>query len=259
MGCCASKDQEQEFTSINDGNPKSTDSDAAKGTPAPAPAAAGSKPKRPSRASVGEVKSGANANKWSMLESAEEKGFLRDEEEESQAAVDAVLKAEYPNLQKSRSRYAMPATWRQMSEKQDYGEGDFVFKRPWTMQQAHAFYFHLCQTDEARRNGKRSDAEPAFPKRCVYELMSDAYAMYDQLATERGALQRIPPPKSAAQKLKVCGDTHGQLQDVLWIFDEHGEPSADNAYLFNGDIADRGKNALEIFCLLLLYQLAEVT
>ena len=46
-------------------------------------------------------------------------------------------------------------------------------------------------------------------------------------------------------------------QDVLWIFDEHGEPSATNAYLFNGDIADRGRHALEIFLLLLCYQLAE--
>ena len=55
----------------------------------------------------------------------------------------------------------------------------------------------------------------------------------------------------------MCGDTHGQLQDVLWIFDEHGEPSATNAYLFNGDIADRGKHALEIFLLLFAYQLAE--
>ena len=39
--------------------------------------------------------------------------------------------------------------------------------------------------------------------------------------------------------------------DDVWIFDEHGEPSPTNAYLFNGDIADRGSHALDIFLLLL--------
>jgi len=33
--------------------------------------------------------------------------------------------------------------------------------------------------------------------------------------------------------LLVCGDTHGQLQDVLHIFDQHGLPAPDNSYLFN--------------------------
>ena len=70
-------------------------------------------------------------------------------------------------------------------------------------------------------------------------------------------MQDVPAPTGPSEKLRVCGDTHGQLQDVLWIFDEHGEPSRNNAYLFNGDIADRGKHALEIFLLLLAYQLAD--
>eukprot|EP00397_Hematodinium_sp_SG-2012_P007711 GEMP01007761.1.p1 GENE.GEMP01007761.1~~GEMP01007761.1.p1 ORF type:complete len:827 (+),score=138.18 GEMP01007761.1:133-2613(+) len=48
----------------------------------------------------------------------------------------------------------------------------------------------------------------------------------------------------------VVGDTHGQLEDALWIFHKNGLPSATNAYLFNGDIADRGRNALEIFIIL---------
>eukprot|EP00392_Amoebophrya_sp_AT5.2_P000703 g704.t1 len=47
----------------------------------------------------------------------------------------------------------------------------------------------------------------------------------------------------------VVGDTHGQLEDVLWIFYKNGLPSQSNAYLFNGDIADRGFYATEIFSL----------
>lgn len=66
----------------------------------------------------------------------------------------------------------------------------------------------------------------------------------------------MPAPEAPPNKLYICGDTHGQLQDVLWIFDTHGLPSPSNAYLFNGDMADRGANASEILCLILAYKLA---
>lgn len=58
-------------------------------------------------------------------------------------------------------------------------------------------------------------------------------------------------------KLVVVGDTHGQLNDVLLIFQMHGPPSSTNIYLFNGDIADRGHEACEIYFLLFTYFLAE--
>ncbi|CAE7270568.1 rdgC [Symbiodinium sp. CCMP2456] len=51
----------------------------------------------------------------------------------------------------------------------------------------------------------------------------------------------------------VVGDTHGQLEDVLTIFLAHGTPSNRNRYVFNGDIADRGPNACEIFLLLFAF------
>ncbi|CAE7512764.1 rdgC [Symbiodinium natans] len=51
----------------------------------------------------------------------------------------------------------------------------------------------------------------------------------------------------------VVGDTHGQLEDVLTIFLAHGTPSNRNRYIFNGDIADRGPNACEIFLLLFAF------
>ena len=43
---------------------------------------------------------------------------------------------------------------------------------------------------------------------------------------------------------------------MLWIFELHNEPAPGNGYLFNGDMADRGANAVEIFMLLLAYKLA---
>eukprot|EP01064_Diplonema_japonicum_P011876 TRINITY_DN19321_c0_g1_i1.p1 TRINITY_DN19321_c0_g1~~TRINITY_DN19321_c0_g1_i1.p1 ORF type:complete len:929 (+),score=155.94 TRINITY_DN19321_c0_g1_i1:32-2788(+) len=60
---------------------------------------------------------------------------------------------------------------------------------------------------------------------------------------------------SQGSNLVVCGDTHGQLEDLLWIYFKHGTPSADNQYLMNGDIADRGNQAVEIFSILLAYKI----
>ena len=148
-------------------------------------------------------------NKWSLMESAEESGFLRDGADD---ALDDLLEKEFPTLKSSRSNFSEASTWRALASEIPYETGDFVLKPPWTLAQAHAFYFFLCQTDERRRNKERNDDEPSIPKRCVYEMLTAAYEHYDARAHEHGALQAVPPPTSSKQKLKVCGDTHGQLQ-----------------------------------------------
>ena len=117
-----------------------------------------------------------SAEKWSMMESAEEKGFLRAEEEDSD--VEAALRSEFPGLQKSQSKFAEPATWRSLASEIEYEEADFVLQPPWTLQQAHAFYYFLCQTDERRRNSKRPEANPSIPRRSVYEIVAAAYELY---------------------------------------------------------------------------------
>ncbi|KAL3901080.1 MAG: hypothetical protein SGPRY_012340, partial [Prymnesium sp.] len=55
----------------------------------------------------------------------------------------------------------------------------------------------------------------------------------------------------------LVGDTHGQLNDFLWILRAHGRPELDNVYLINGDVADRGPYAIEIFALIFGYMLAK--
>mmetsp|Transcript_12346 Transcript_12346/g.35010 ORF Transcript_12346/g.35010 Transcript_12346/m.35010 type:complete len:865 (-) Transcript_12346:105-2699(-) len=55
---------------------------------------------------------------------------------------------------------------------------------------------------------------------------------------------------TAGSRLIIVGDTHGQLEDVLWMFFKYGPPSPTNQYLFNGDIVDRGGHSLEILLLL---------
>eukprot|EP00917_Polyrhabdina_sp_WS-2016_P018987 GHVP01040785.1.p1 GENE.GHVP01040785.1~~GHVP01040785.1.p1 ORF type:complete len:1042 (-),score=191.06 GHVP01040785.1:5234-8359(-) len=67
----------------------------------------------------------------------------------------------------------------------------------------------------------------------------------------------IDPPKEENARIIVVGDTHGQLNDVAWIFYKFGIPDETTWYIFNGDVSDRGPNAVEIFLLLLAFMIAD--
>jgi hypothetical protein len=53
----------------------------------------------------------------------------------------------------------------------------------------------------------------------------------------------------------VCGDTHGQLQDLFSIYSINGPPSPTNRYLMNGDFVDRGANSVELALTLMAWAL----
>jgi len=119
----------------------------------------------------------------------------------------------------------------------------FRLQVPVTLEGSKALMHHYLM------NG---DKNPLHPKYVAY------------LTTEFTAAYKTKHPKAVVQvdtpkpgKLMIVGDTHGQLADVLHIFHQLGPPADNNRYLFNGDIADRGNQAVEILMILYSFFLAE--
>lgn len=52
--------------------------------------------------------------------------------------------------------------------------------------------------------------------------------------------------------LIVVGDIHGQFDDLIRIFEQHGQPCYGRKFIFNGDIVDRGPKSIECLLTLLL-------
>ena len=56
---------------------------------------------------------------------------------------------------------------------------------------------------------------------------------------------------------RIVGDTHGQFQDLIYIFEHYGYPSSKTPYIFNGDYVDRGSMGVEILIVLFSWKIAE--
>ncbi|MFT7796926.1 serine/threonine-protein phosphatase with EF-hands 2-like [Arapaima gigas] len=81
-----------------------------------------------------------------------------------------------------------------------------------------------------------------------------------QLLLETWKLLRILPNINRvstchSKEISICGDLHGQLEDLLLIFYKNGMPSMEKPYVFNGDFVDRGKDSVEILLILFAFLL----
>lgn len=90
------------------------------------------------------------------------------------------------------------------------------------------------------------------------KLMHSKYVLqiltkYHEHAKELPCVVRVHVDEGC--RFTVVGDTHGQLADVLHIFEINGVPSPFNQYLFNGDFVDRGDYGVEIAMLIFGYKL----
>uniref|UniRef100_A0A7S4T615 EF-hand domain-containing protein n=1 Tax=Alexandrium monilatum TaxID=311494 RepID=A0A7S4T615_9DINO len=113
--------------------------------------------------------------------------------------------------------------------------------------------------DCGKTNGRTVGLSCAYREKYAKEVFSpDAVVKTLELAKDfwdaspQGNVLQIAVPEEA--RLIIVGDTHGQLEDVLWMFFKYGLPSSTNRYLFNGDIVDRGGHALEILLLLFAFK-----
>ncbi|CAA21222.1 Serine/threonine-protein phosphatase PP1-2 [Schizosaccharomyces pombe] len=83
--------------------------------------------------------------------------------------------------------------------------------------------------------------------------LSDAEIRY-LCTTSRSIFLSQPMLLELEAPLKICGDIHGQYSDLLRLFEYGGYPPDAN-YLFLGDYVDRGKQSLEVICLLFAYKI----
>ena len=87
------------------------------------------------------------------------------------------------------------------------------------------------------------------------EAMTRLVVLIRDMVEAKAPTPLISATVPAGGRMVVCGDTHAQLQDVMWVFFKNGVPSPTNIYVFNGDICDRGSHAVEIFLILFLFKL----
>ncbi|XP_055893886.1 serine/threonine-protein phosphatase with EF-hands 2-like [Biomphalaria glabrata] len=83
--------------------------------------------------------------------------------------------------------------------------------------------------------------------------------LLDLLHHARTYLMKLPNINRVStlltKQVTICGDIHGQLNDLFVIIHKNGLPSDDNPYIFNGDFVDRGNNSIEVITLLLTFLL----
>ncbi|XP_027666670.1 serine/threonine-protein phosphatase with EF-hands 1 isoform X2 [Falco biarmicus] len=91
------------------------------------------------------------------------------------------------------------------------------------------------------------------------EQLLHARYVLQLLCETRRVLKEMPNithlSTSYSKEITICGDLHGNLDDLLLIFYKNGLPSEQNRYVFNGDFVDRGKNSMEILIILFAFLL----
>ncbi|CAF5086327.1 unnamed protein product, partial [Rotaria sp. Silwood1] len=94
-----------------------------------------------------------------------------------------------------------------------------------------------------------------FKSKVGHKILHEKYVCHI-LHEARAILKTLPNNNridlSILHHIYIIGDLHGQLADLLHIFNANGLPAIDNPYIFNGDFVDRGRNSVEVILLLMV-------
>lgn len=113
------------------------------------------------------------------------------------------------------------------------------------------FDFDHFTTDDAIKLIGELKNQKMLSHDCVSRMINKIRELHEFLPN----IVSIEKPK-LGNVIKVVGDTHGQFQDLLYIFERFGNPTTENPYLFNGDYVDRGSQGLEILLTLFSWKIA---
>eukprot|EP00002_Diphylleia_rotans_P011827 TRINITY_DN2328_c0_g1_i2.p1 TRINITY_DN2328_c0_g1~~TRINITY_DN2328_c0_g1_i2.p1 ORF type:complete len:659 (+),score=129.79 TRINITY_DN2328_c0_g1_i2:86-2062(+) len=161
-----------------------------------------------------------NRQVFNELDYREEQGSLRKASELKK--VEEYLHQKYPERQSSSA--AMSGTIEKMTIESTYVGPRLP--RPLNLKSIHSLLSHF------RKGG-------FLHKKYVLQILYDFRALLEQSPN----VQELP----IREKMTVCGDLHGQLEDLFTIWHKNGYPAPDNGYLFNGDFVDRGPCSVEVF------------
>ena len=86
-----------------------------------------------------------------------------------------------------------------------------------------------------------------------YKYIMMLFLCCEKICVEESTVQHINIPPGV--QVTVIGDTHGQLLDLLTIFNIKGLPCEKNRFLFNGDFVDRGRYGCEIVAIICAFKI----
>ena len=119
----------------------------------------------------------------------------------------------------------------------------FNFKAPKTHEEKIFFVDYIIEllTNEKAQKMAQIELKMMFIK----WLLKEGQSLF---AKESNLLELSAP-------IKVLGDIHGQFQDLQLFLKICGGPPPNSTFVFTGDYVDRGKQSIEVVCLLLCYKI----
>ncbi|CAH8357435.1 unnamed protein product [Eruca vesicaria subsp. sativa] len=101
----------------------------------------------------------------------------------------------------------------------------------------------------------KNSVSSEFPSTLPYSVAVSLVDCAAQILDKEANCVRISCCGGESSRVIVVGDLHGQLHDLLKIFDQSGRPSENQWFVFSGNYIGRGSWSLEVFLVLLAWKI----